>query len=101
MNTNILKKCLEELSKVRDDNVGVPNISYVRGMLETLIAMQDIPSLITHPSLHKDAMEIANSGIKMPMRVNGELNDEAAIMEARARAAVESIKAMSEASSHE
>lgn len=31
MNTSILKKCLEELSKT------TPDISYVRGMLETLL----------------------------------------------------------------
>lgn len=35
MNPSILQKCLDELSK----SEGAPNIDYVRGMLETLIAM--------------------------------------------------------------
>lgn len=37
MNTNILKKCVEEL------NAKEPNISYIKGMLETLIELSNIP----------------------------------------------------------
>ncbi len=39
MNIEILQKCLAELSKPYDDEAHTPNISYIRGMLETLIAM--------------------------------------------------------------
>lgn len=35
MNTNILKKVLEELGKEK------PDISYVRGMIETLVALEE------------------------------------------------------------
>lgn len=35
MNTNILKKCLDELAK------GTPDISYVRGMIETLLELSE------------------------------------------------------------
>ncbi len=37
MNTNILTKCINELQK------DSPDLSYLRGMLETLLEMQDKP----------------------------------------------------------
>ena len=40
MNTTILSKCVEELKKEQ------PNISYVLGMLETVIAMSNYPSAV-------------------------------------------------------
>ena len=90
MNTNILSKCIEELKKEK------PDLSYLRGMLETLVTVQDamkVPEFLTHPSLHKTAMTVANE-MKTPVRVNGEANDEASVLDAKARAAIDIVKSM-------
>lgn len=39
MNINVLKKCVDELNSEQ------PNISYIKGMLETLIEMQPVAAL--------------------------------------------------------
>ncbi len=86
MNTAILKKVIDEL------NLKDPRLDYVRGMLETLVAIQtvnEIPEILTSPSLDKDALLVTKG---TPMRVNGELNNEAAMLDARARQAIEAIK---------
>lgn len=41
MNTSILQKCLEELNKEN------PKIEYIKGMLETFIALAGNPPIIT------------------------------------------------------
>lgn len=39
MNTNILQKCIEELKKES------PDLSYIKGMLETLVDIGSMPSM--------------------------------------------------------
>lgn len=83
MNTNILKKCIEELRK--DD----PKIDYVLGMLETLSEMQETVSVtpviptVKFPPLGFEKKEEPS---------------EADVMDAKARAAIEEIKRMSQES---
>lgn len=43
MNTKILQKCVEELNKEQ------PNLSYIKGMLETLIEMTTVQPFFTSP----------------------------------------------------
>ncbi len=73
MNGTILQKCLDELKKedFRKD--------YVIGMLETLIEMSDAPKVV--PMV-----------IKKPTPNKPEMTDEATLLDARARAALEIIK---------
>lgn len=84
MNTNILKKCLEELSK--DE----PKLDYVRGMLETLIEMSE--------SLKKCACdgEMKGNVIHTMSACHDEPHnserDEASILEAGVKANLETIK---------
>jgi hypothetical protein len=47
MNTQVLVKCLDELTKDK------PNIEYVKGMLETLITLSGAPSLV-FPTISSD-----------------------------------------------
>lgn len=90
-----LRKCLGELEKPE------PNISYVRGMLETLIEMND-SNKPARETIEQAAKNLPNTiGTLRAASHFEETSNEGAILEARARAAVESIKAMSEASSHE
>jgi len=94
MNSSILKKVIEELGNE------TPRLDYVRGMLETLYEIETIPAFETYPSLHETAIKVSNK-VGVPARINGEPNDEAAILDARARAAIESVKAMADASTIE
>jgi hypothetical protein len=48
MNTTILKKCIEELGK------DTPDISYIRGALETLVELSN-PTSIVPPILTRSA----------------------------------------------
>ncbi len=80
MNTNILNKCIEELKK------DTPDLSYLRGMLETLMEMQNEP-LVT--KVYKDL--ITPTAYKTTPVPATNL-DEAAILDARARQAIEAIK---------
>ena len=75
MNTIILKKCLDELTQDK------PNIDYVRGMLETLIEMQPVS-------------EITREKVITSPFVPEQSKDEAAILDAEARAKLESIKGL-------
>lgn len=72
---SVLEKCLGNL------NLDKPDLSYVKGMLEVLLAMQEKPK--TAPV------------VKSPVPA-GEANgvDEAAILDARAKAAIEQVKLM-------
>lgn len=88
MNTAILRKCIVELQQPE------PRLDYIRGMLETLVEVTDKESekYLEQKNIYQPPYTITS---------NPTTTNEAAIMEARARAAVDSIKAMSEASSHE
>lgn len=74
MNTAILKKCLDELNKEN------PRKDYVIGMLETLI---ETAGYATPQQLH----------VRTPVAKSEEM-DEAAILDARAKAALGAIKNM-------
>lgn len=92
MNSSILQKCLEELKAEE------PDISYVRGMLETLIAVDagsssdktnfGMPKIISYPVPTAVSPNISQSKTE-PM-------DEAAILDARARAAIETVKSLTQ-----
>lgn len=81
-NTAILKKCLEELSKPE------PKIDYIRGMLETLVEVQEPEAA---------AMTL---GVPLPMPkvvpaapVSADL-DEGELLDNKARAMLPGVKAM-------
>lgn len=81
MNTTILQKCLDELNKedFRKD--------YVVGMLETLIEMQTAAEVTNRlPSIQIGAPSTA---------LAKDADNEAAILDARARAAIETVRALS------
>lgn len=67
MNTNILSKCLEELKKDQ------PNISYVIGILETLMEMNQqitnpisvIPGNQLYPNLASGSISINSAATEM------------------------------------
>lgn len=91
MNTTILKKCLAELQSA------TPRLEYIEGMLETLIEMN------TAGSSNGRTEDLGPSDVgSIPTPATRNIpQDEAAMLEARARAAVQTIKALSESSSHE
>lgn len=71
---SILEKCLAELSKENAD------LSYIRGMIEVLLALQDKPK-----------PEEPKAPVVKPTNTNDPA-DEAAILDAKARAAIETVK---------
>lgn len=81
----ILKKCVEELAKES------PRLDYIRGMLDTVLAMSEPP---------KDAYLKADGNGKVHVIVpQQELQDvmqadEASIMDAKARAAIKAVQEM-------
>lgn len=86
MNTNILKKCIEALK------AETPDLSYLRGMLETLLEMQqEVP---------KDAYIVADTTGKVRVTTHEKeikaamLTDEASILDAQAKIALETLKNM-------
>lgn len=84
MNTKILTKVLEELNKDK------PDISYVKGMIETLVSLEEVTtvgSTIIHANTIPSNRAIADVSL-----------DEAAILDAQAKASLETIKALSEKS---
>ena len=86
MIASILEKCLNELNKDEVD------FSYIKGMLEVLLAMQPpmgVPFGKTADS--KPANVGSNPTTPAPL-------DEAAILDATARASLETIKRLAEAS---
>jgi hypothetical protein len=79
MNTNILKKCIDEL------NAETPRLDYLRGMLETLLEMQE--GLVSSVAEHRVVSPRVAGSIPAPAAL-----DEAAVLDARARRAIEAIK---------
>lgn len=78
----ILEKCLIELNKEEID------ASYIRGMIETLLAMQEKPSGILISGGTPTSSYVATPIV----------TDDASILDARAKASIAIVKAMSEAS---
>lgn len=86
-NTGILKKAIDELQKES------PKLEYVRGILETLYDMaSDLPD-VSPPVL------MVTKGHTVSV-VDSE-PDEASILDAKARAAIRDVQALSEASKTE
>lgn len=75
-----LRKCLVELEKAE------PNISYVRGMIETLIEMQQqtgnspLVTTLNHPSI--------GNILPPPQYITTSSTDEASILDMRAKEAI-------------
>lgn len=73
MNTNILQKCVEELKKE------TPNISYVLGMLETVIDMNGMPVSVPYsypnPYMPNLGSAITNVPHVMPLSGSGLVSD--------------------------
>ncbi len=86
-NTGILSKCIEELKK--DDF----RKDYVLGMLETLVAMEPT-RIFTHPK-DIDVNKVIDEHLGKPV------DDEATILDARARAAIATVQDIAAQSSHE
>jgi len=78
MITSILQKCLDELVKES------PDLSYIRGMLEVLLATQ--PQQTKQVFMASPAQQ--NTAQSSPV-------DDASILDAKARAALETVKALS------
>jgi hypothetical protein len=89
MNTNILKKCIDKLRDIKTDEVSSSEVQYVLGMLETLYEMQtdkaDLAGIVS--STPPAARVVLPTGKKTDAPV-----DEAAVLDAKARAALETIK---------
>lgn len=84
MNTKILTKVLEELNGIN------PDLSYIRGMVETLLAIDEKPTY---------AGQINTTiPVTIPITNKPENLDEAGILDARARASLKTIEALSAAS---
>lgn len=84
MNQNILQKAIEELKKEQ------PKIDYVLGMLETLYELGTTPLQIT-----SDLLQIKKDAPNLGMGNKPEQSqDEAAVLDAKARAAIEHVKAL-------
>lgn len=87
MPTNILQKALDELGKES------PDISYVKGMLETIIELQD-------KATNADQLN-AQLRIKSAQATTTQSNehvDEGALLDARAKAAIESVRKLTDKS---
>ena len=80
---DVIRKCLEEL------NSESPNIDYVRGMLDTLLAMSEGPAL-AQKTLDNDSKHLMDKGFK----VNLPPLNEAQVLDAKARASLETLKAL-------
>lgn len=91
----IIRKAIDVLHK--DEFLMNAQLAYVLGMLESLVdGDHEQPiEILTHPDLHRTAMQIANAE-NMNVKVNGELSDEAALLDAKARAAIQTVKELSD-----
>lgn len=87
MNNTILKKCLEELEKES------PRLDYIRGMIETLIELSVAGKAATR-TLDHEAKEFFDKGFTAP-------TDEQSLLDAKARAAIATVKAISAESTNE
>lgn len=85
MNTNILNKCIEELKK--DE----PDLSYLRGMLETLMELQGSSARTITTTIQSNDKRFA--GVSF---VAEPVTDEAQILDAQAKAAIENVKKLAE-----
>lgn len=77
-NTRILTKCIEALKGEK------PDLSYVRGMLETLVEMQELPQIVDRD---KQAVVLLNSGTS-PTYTAPVPMDEGGMLDAKAKAAL-------------
>lgn len=78
MNVNILNKCIAELKQPQ------PKLDYLLGMLETLVELNTAPSVA--------AVAIPSGVLKTALAVPTESFDEASILDAKAKAALVTIK---------
>ena len=85
-NTGILRKLLEELKKEN------PSVDYMKGMVETLIEMGD-SSAVEQSSYTRP---VAGSTPALPTD-----DDEATILDGKARAAIAAVQAIAAESEHE
>ncbi len=91
MNTTIINKCIEELRKDK------PKIDYVLGMLEAVAAMEDEDFDFRKSQIIK----VPANPLGTPLPLSGGTNitfaptDEAAILDAKARAAIAKVREMS------
>lgn len=84
MNTKILQKCLDELNKEK------PDISYVKGMLETLADLSGGSAGASLASYYRPAV-VSNLSTPADM-------DEGGILDATARASIETIQILTDKS---
>lgn len=78
MQTKIIQKALDELKSEK------PDLSYVRGMLETLVEMQELPQIVDRD---KQAVVLLNSGTSATYTAPVPM-DEGGMLDAKAKAAL-------------
>lgn len=83
---SILQKCLDNL------NAATPDLSYIRGMIEVLLAMQETPLMNSSTVEHLPVKE------KVVGSIPTSPADEASVLDAKARAALETIKSLAQKS---
>lgn len=86
MNRKILNKIILELDKPE------PNISYIRGILETV--MDNLPEDPIRVPLNEYKISSPNTELNETNKLNSNIS-EASILEAKARAALDTVKMMS------
>lgn len=79
MRATLLQKCVNELTQEN------PKLDYVRGILETLIAMEDVPVVLAHHQDLPSPHVIAKAFIPSPIE---EIKDEGTMLDAMAKAAM-------------
>lgn len=84
---NLLEKCVEELKADK------PDLSYIRGILETLIAMSETE--YNKSDTAKTTLKSTAEDFKKFAQNIG-TSDEGALLDAKARASLEAVKALSE-----
>lgn len=91
MNASILKKAIDELSKE------TPKIDYVLGMLETLVEVDGSLAQIGRALPETANLDVAGrQGKVVGSTPTGTKTDEAAILDATAKASIATIKALAE-----
>lgn len=81
MQTNILKKCIEELCKEN------PKLDYIRGMLETLVEIAEVPKDASLIADEKGGLRITTAA----QEVKNISKDEGSMLDAMAGAAMKNI----------
>ena len=69
MNTTILAKCIEELKKE------TPDISYIRGALETLLEMSAQPAVVAHQPMPQSIPQ-QTPNVSTTVQTDEQLQDE-------------------------